>query len=180
MNEQSSQRHSLRPLNKDDLPDILEWRNHPDIRRYMFSQHKISEWEHLNWYEVYSMDETKDALIFEVNEVATGFMQFNSDRLNNCADWGFYMAPTAARGFGVAMGRLGLEYAFVQLGLNKLSGQAIAFNNSSIKFHLSLGFTQEGLRREQYRSDEKYYDVAMFGLLKADWQRKCDVKKVVQ
>lgn len=163
---------SLRPLGKEDLNRVLVWRNHPDIRRYMFSQHEITESEHSRWYERASRDAAKELLIFEVNKVAKGFIQFDIDDLNNCADWGFYMSPTATKGFGFNMGQLGLEYAFNQLKLHKLCGQAIAFNLSSIRFHLSLGFSQEGVRRKQYLNDKKYYDISLFGLLKVEWDNK--------
>ena len=171
---------SLRPLEKEDLSCILVWRNHPDIRRYMFTQHEITESEHLQWYVKASRDVTKQLLIFEVNKVAKGFMQFDIDELNNCADWGFYMSPNATRGFGFSMGQLGLEYAFNQLELNKLSGQAIAYNLSSIRFHLSLGFSQEGLRRKQYQNDKKHYDIFLFGLLKWDWDNKNYTKGIIK
>ena len=32
----------LRRLTEDDVPMILPWRNHPDVRRFMYTQHEIS------------------------------------------------------------------------------------------------------------------------------------------
>ena len=169
MKSPNSKSCSLRPLAKEDLDRVLVWRNNPDIRRYMFSQHEITEFEHYSWYNRVSEDSSKVPLIFEVEETPEGFIQFEVDELNNCSDWGFYMSPTAQKGFGFALGKLGLDYAFNQLKLHKVCGQAIEYNLRSKKFHLSLGFSQEGLRRKQFFQSGNYYDISLFGLLKKEW-----------
>lgn len=41
----------IRPMVYADLERVLAWRNHPDVRRYMYTQHEITLDEHQRWYE---------------------------------------------------------------------------------------------------------------------------------
>ena len=38
-------------MKSSDLDLILEWRNHPDIRKKMFNQEKIEQNEHKRWFK---------------------------------------------------------------------------------------------------------------------------------
>ena len=86
------------------------------------------------------------------------------------ADWGFYAAPDAPKGTGRQLGKAVQYYVFVQAGLHKLCGQALVYNERSIRFHQSLGFQQEGILREQHFDGQNYHDVVCFGLLASEWQ----------
>ncbi len=94
-----------------------------------------------------------------------GFVQFSGVAPGGIADWGFYAAPEARKGSGSKLGVAALGFAFETLGLHKVCGQALDFNEASIRFHLRLGFQQEGVLREQKRIGGKYHDLICFGLL---------------
>ena len=42
--------NGLRPLMEQDLEMVLQWRNHPEINRYMYNQTAISWEEHRQWF----------------------------------------------------------------------------------------------------------------------------------
>lgn len=155
-----------------DLDQVLYWRNHPDISRYMINQHKISPDEHRRWFEGVSKDPGKRVLIVEENAQALGFVQVSNVAAGATADWGFYAAPEAPKGFGRKLGVAAIDYAFRQLEIHKLCGQALEFNQASIRFHLQLGFQQEGVLRSQHRIGDRYYDLLCFGLLSQEWLQK--------
>lgn len=160
----------LRPMLESDLEQVLEWRNHPDIRRYMYTQHEITLAEHTNWYQKANNDSDHHLLVFELNNVATGFVNINKSAYGNVADWGFYVAPDSEKGTGRKLGTTALNYAFESLDLHKVCGQALAYNTPSVKFHTSLGFIQEGVLREQYFDGQCYHDIVHFGLLANEWK----------
>ena len=160
--------NNLRLMTSDDLHQVLSWRNHPDIRRYMFTQHEIPLSEHQRWFEQALLNPCKHLLIFDVEECPMGFIQLNQLSGTPIADWGFYTAPDAPKGTGNRLGRAALRYAFDDLALHKVCGQALDFNESSINFHRALGFQQEGLLREQHYDGQAYHDVLCFGLLKSE------------
>ncbi len=160
----------VRPMIKDDLEQVLTWRNHSEIRRYMFSSNEISLDEHAKWFELASKDATRQLLIFESNAVPLGFIQFKSVAGHKVSDWGFYAAPNAPRGTGKRLGNAALNYAFSTFGLHKVCGQALAFNEASIKLHKKLGFLQEAVLREQCKIDGVYQDLLCFGLISREWK----------
>ena len=67
----------IRSMNKINIEPVLAWRNHPEIRRYMLSQHKISFDEHRHWFELTSQDSKRRLLIVEHTEIPIGFVHFN-------------------------------------------------------------------------------------------------------
>lgn len=159
----------LRPMETRDLQQVLGWRNHPEIRRHMYTQHPISLEEHGRWFEKKSADPDYHLLVFEVDATPLGFINIHQIASGGIADWGFYAAPDAPKGTGRQLGQAALHYAFVTSGLHKLCGQVLAFNASSIKFHRNLGFTQEGILRQQHFDGQHYHDVVCFGLLASEW-----------
>ncbi len=160
----------IRPMIHADLELVLAWRNHPDVRRYMYTQHEITLDEHQCWFERTLPDPKKHLLIFEVNQQPLGFVNFNETGNGGIADWGFYVAPDGPKGSGRKLGCAALSHAFTQLKLHKVCGQALAYNQRSILFHQSLGFQQEGMLRDQHFDSERYHHVICFGLLSHEWQ----------
>ncbi|MNG00760.1 Spermidine N(1)-acetyltransferase [compost metagenome] len=159
----------VRPMTHEDLEQVLAWRNHEEVRRYMYTQHEISLVEHTRWFERASQDSSRHLLVFESNAVPLGFINLHQIAPGGVADWGFYAAPDAPKGTGRQLGHAAIQYAFTQAGLHKLCGQALAYNERSIKFHLSQGFQQEGILREQHFDGQNYHDVVCFGLLASEW-----------
>jgi len=153
-----------------DLERVLAWRNHPNVRRYMYTQHEITLAEHQRWFERSLPDPKKHLLVFEANHQPLGFVNFNAAANEGIADWGFYAAPDAPKGSGRQLGRAALSHAFNELKLHKVNGQALAYNERSIQFHQTLGFQQEGILRDQHFDGERYHDVICFGLLCHEWQ----------
>lgn len=164
----------VRLMTKSDLEQVLGWRNHADVRRYMYTQHEISLAEHTRWFERVSQDPDRHLLVFEINGEPLGFVNFDQRSVGGVAQWGFYAAPDAPKGTGRQLGEAALEHAFSSLRLHKLCGQALMYNERSIKFHLSLGFKQEGVLREQHFDGQKYHDIVCFGLLAAEWHAKIE------
>lgn len=161
----------LRRMQADDLEQVLSWRNHVDVRRYMYTQHEITFEEHSQWFTRASQDSNKHLLIFEIERVPLGFINIHQVAEGGIADWGFYAAPKSPKGTGKALGLAALKYAFEDIGLHKLCGQALGHNERSMKFHKSLGFKAEGVLRQQHFDGQNYHDIHCFGILASDWQQ---------
>lgn len=160
----------VRKITSDDLELVLAWRNHPEIRRHMFTQREITLDEHLLWFEGSRQDVTHQLLVYERAGVAEGFVQFTGAYAGSAANWGFYAAPDSPRGTGKKLVRAALGFGFNTIGLHKICGQALDFNIASINLHLAVGFRQEGLLREQRLVGGSYCNLIYFGLLKSEWQ----------
>lgn len=159
----------VRRMREDDLENVLRWRNHPEIRRWMYHSHEISPAEHHAWYARAVRDQRRHLLIVEDAGAPLGFVQFAETGDEGVADWGFYAFPGAPRGSGAKLGTAALEYAFKQLGLRKVRGEAIACNERSAAFHRKLGFADEGVRQKRSTDGASRQDVLCFGLEASDW-----------
>lgn len=162
-------RDKVRVLTEDDLLQVLSWRNHPDVRRFMYSTHEISLEEHRNWFLSNQKSNRHILLIYEQDDKASGFIKFTPGADGSVCDWGFYLAPESPKGTGIRLGVTALEYAFNGLGVNKVIGEALAFNDKSIRFHKRLGFEEEARLKAYHFDGEKYNDVVRFGLMRKDW-----------
>lgn len=162
----------IRRMTEADLDMVLRWRNHPDVRAFMYTQHEIAPQEHAEWYERARVDERRYLLVYEEGGVPCGFVNFSEMPAGRNSIWGFYAAPSAPWGAGRRMGRAAVAYGFDKAGFHKISGEALAHNEKSIRFHLSLGFQQEGVLRDHFFDNGKYQDVVCFGLLSAEWRRE--------
>ncbi len=160
----------LRHMGVADIETVLAWRNHPEVRRYMFTQHEIGLEEHTRWFERASQDSSRHLLIFENQGIASGFINIHQVAPGGIANWGFYAAPDAPRGTGRQLGHAALKYAFTAVGYTKLCAQALSYNERSIRFHQNLGFKQEGVLRQQHFDGQRYHDVVCFGLLANEWR----------
>lgn len=159
----------VRRMREDDLALVLSWRNHPEIRKYMYTTHEIGLAEHTAWFSHASQNPAKHLLIFETDGVPAGFSNLSVQASGGVADWGFYIAPDAPRGMGRRLGKAVLDYAFGPAALHKVAGQALAFNERSIKFHEGLGFVREGVLRDQHFDGERYHSIVAFGMLRHEW-----------
>lgn len=164
---------TLRPLQEADLAMVRRWRNHPEVRRYMYTQHEIGEAEHRRWYQDSQRDSSRHLLLAEEVERPFGFINIQlSGIAPHRAEWGFYLSPEAPRGSGQALGLAALAYAFDELKIHKLCGEALSSNNRSRDFHERLGFVQEAHLRDHHFDGQTYHDVIGFGLLRSEWQAR--------
>lgn len=159
----------LRKMVETDLPLVLKWRNHPGVRRCMFTQHEVTPEEHAQWFTRLCHDDTQSSLIFVIDDIPLGYVNFKKTVALAVADWGFYIAPDAPKGTGRQLGTAVLNYAFRQMKLHKVCAQVLGYNENSKNFHLSLGFKREGVLKQQYFDGEDYHDVECFGLLSNEW-----------
>lgn len=167
--ENSSSRGTLREMEFADLSMVWEWRNHFEVRRYMYTHHEISWEEHCGWFARTTIDPLRKLLIYDLNGKSVGFVSFTQRTSGGIAEWGFYLAPTAAKGTGRLLGRAALDHAFQVMKLHKVCGQALGFNERSIRFHSGMGFVQEGVLREQHFDGDVHHDIYHFGLLSREW-----------
>lgn len=160
---------TLRPLAQADLGMVLAWRNRPEVRGVMLTQHEISPNEHRRWYEHAAQDPTRCLLLAEAAGQVLGYVHFSGVAPGAIVDWGFYAATGAPPGSGSRFGRAALDHAFGVLGVHKVCGQVLDSNTASLRLHRKLGFVEEGVLREQQQIGDTYHDLTCFGLLRREW-----------
>lgn len=80
--------------------------------------------------------------------------------------------PKYRKGFAwIEIQQFVIDYAFRQLDLNRLEYSCLLEHHSSMSIGPVMFFQQEGLFRQAVYKNNRYYDVAYFGLLKDEYQQ---------
>jgi RimJ/RimL family protein N-acetyltransferase len=133
----------LRPLNKQDLDDTLNWRNRDGVRQCFFYDKLISIDEHHRWYENYLGKDTDVVLIGEssgekIGQLAVYDIDFNSRR----AEIGRFVASPSFAGKGMMRSLIVLLCdACAACGLKELYLEVLPSNERAIRLYDSIGFT---------------------------------------
>jgi UDP-4-amino-4,6-dideoxy-N-acetyl-beta-L-altrosamine N-acetyltransferase len=162
---------TLRLMTPDDVPVVLPWRNHPDVRRFMLTRHVISPEEHAAYFQRARDDATKAFYVgVDAAGERLGVISFGEiDRTHGTATWGAYVRPGAPRGTGSWLMYHAVDEAVERLRLAKLWGDALAFNTVSIHVQQKLGFRIEGVHRKQHVYDGERIDVVRIVMFAEDW-----------
>lgn len=106
------------------------------------------------------------------NGLLVGFLTVFYKRYHRVAELNTVIGDRDYWGKNVILGSCepAFEFIFDTLGAEKISGQAVAKNLSTIFVNKSLGFKVEGVLRKEWRyEDGQRVDVIQFGMLPEDW-----------
>jgi UDP-4-amino-4,6-dideoxy-N-acetyl-beta-L-altrosamine N-acetyltransferase len=164
----------LADLGRDELLTVLAIRNEDPVRRNMYTCHVIGEAEHFAWAERAVGDETMRFFALVLDGEIIGATQFNViSTTHKRADWGAYLSSRCqGKGLGAAMEVATLDYAFGPLGLEKLNGEVMAFNDRALKVHLGIGFVEEGRRRRHILRNGAWIDIHLIGITREEWSER--------
>jgi UDP-4-amino-4,6-dideoxy-N-acetyl-beta-L-altrosamine N-acetyltransferase len=161
----------LSDVSKEHKNMILNWRNAEHVRKNMFNEHVITKEDHDRWFENLEMDKKIIGKILLYKGAPIGFVNFTDlDYKNNKGYWGFYIGERKTpKGSGKVMALLALDYIFEEYKLKKLCSQILEFNEISIRYHLKIGFSEEGRLKQHIFKNNNYYDVIEMALFRKDW-----------
>ena len=92
------------------------------------------------------------------------------DHDNRSANLGYVFAEHAwGQGYATEAGRALLEWGFDVMDLNRVSAQTDTRNEASARVLTKLGFTLEGILRENVIVDGEVSDDATYSLLRREW-----------
>ncbi|UOP04740.2 UDP-2,4-diacetamido-2,4,6-trideoxy-beta-L-altropyranose hydrolase [Conchiformibius kuhniae] len=131
----------LRDVRDDDAARLFAWRNHAEVRRFMFDAGEIAWENHIAWFAKQRGNPDFVMKIHQADGAARGFVSFTR-RENGVWEWGFYRAPDCPRGHGTALCLHALRFAFAELGVAAVRGRVLPHNAASLGLHRKLGFRQ--------------------------------------
>ena len=166
---------ALRDVRSDDKEMIRNWRNSPEVSRYMLTDRYITVEAHEQWFQKSLEDETSRHWIVTYNGQDVGLVNLHDiDYVNQRCYKGFYIADPRMRGKGIATF---VEHeisciAFEQLKLNKLCAEILSWNERNLQRHCRLGYKKEGHLRQHITKGGKRMDVVVVGILREEWALK--------
>ena len=128
--------------------------------------------------ELEKLDGASDTLVFGIRTIQDGdgaligTLGFYEIEWTNQVAWlGIGIGDRAnwGRGYGGEALRLGLDYAFEELNLHRVTLTVIAYNARAIALYERAGFLREGGLREFGLRDGQRYDMYLYGLLRDEW-----------
>ena len=156
-------------LSSEEREMVLNWRNHEDIRKWMYSDNIISLNEHINFIDqlventnnFYWVVKNKDGIYF-------GTIYLNrTDFKNKHAYIGIYANPyNEIKNKGYLLIQSIKSLAFEIAGLHTLKLEVIDNNQKAINFYKKSGFAEEGRLKEFVFKDEQWHDVIFMGIIK--------------
>jgi UDP-4-amino-4,6-dideoxy-N-acetyl-beta-L-altrosamine N-acetyltransferase len=165
----------LREIHADDREKIYRWRNMPDVAKYMYTDHQITEAEHNRWFDAILKDQGRKYWIIVCEKEEVGLVNlYDIDPLNRRCFWAFYITSKNVRGKGVGsiVEYNILKYVFEELDYNKLCCEVLSSNPAVVDMHKNFGFQQEGLYRQHRIKNGQFVDVVALAMLRSEWNEK--------
>jgi len=76
------------------------------------------------------------------------------------------------KGYGSEALILALNYGFAMLNLHRIELEVFDYNHRGLHVYEKIGFKKEGIKRDGWFFNHKYYDVIIMGILEEDFRAK--------
>jgi UDP-4-amino-4,6-dideoxy-N-acetyl-beta-L-altrosamine N-acetyltransferase len=191
----------LRPVAEGDRARLLAWRNRPDVRRWMYTDHVIGVDEHDRWFTGMLADPTVRYWVIERRTVAGagGSAGGSADgsaggSAGGSGPWagvgvvnlvglvagaaacafGIYLGEPVERGSGVGRAALVLavDAAFALPGIDTVTAQALATNSAALAAYDGLGMQRVRVLPGFARKDGVDVDVVEVAIGRAAWEHR--------
>lgn len=131
-------------LSRDEAMDVLKMRNHPDVRRWMYSQDEISENEHFHFISLLKEDITKKYFLVKYEEEHLGVIYFTHiDKATSECEFGLFANLLNKQpGKGSLLLSSVIEYFLHYMDLNALSLEVFEKNNRAMALYQRFGFIE--------------------------------------
>jgi len=122
-------------LTLNEKKEVLKWKNHIEIRKWMYNKNIIDLKSHLEFIETLKKDNKK--LYFKIDDLGV----INYKIKNNYAEIGLHKNPNK-NGVGKILMKKLIEYGFNELNLEKLILYVYENNLKAINLYKKFNFIQ--------------------------------------
>jgi len=163
----------LRPLQKSDIELKVKWYNDPVVNKTLIIDEPLELEKSLKWFDTVASDDNRRDFVIETVDGEpmgiTGLLGIN--RKHGIAECFCVIGEKKfwGKGIGTLDHSLLVQYAFEQLGLNKIWAVIYTDNVAIIRIVEKLGFKIEGTLREEKTIDGKKIDLHRIGVLKSEF-----------
>lgn len=161
----------LYPIDKENLPLIVLWRNDDEILGNLFSFLPLNNEKEEIWYEDYIRDsERQYFMIQEKGSIKTiGIIGLdNIDYKNGRALLTIIIGDKhyQNQGYGTDALLSIIKFAFEEMNLRKITAEVFADNNAALRLYRKCGFILEGCLSKEIYKHGQYKDVLILSLFK--------------
>lgn len=175
----------MRAVEKDDLPQFVEWLNDPEVRRNLLIYQPLSMVQEEKWYEdMLKRPIDAQPLCIDVEnaknwEHAGNISFFDINLHDQSAEIGIFIGRKDFwnHGYGCEAMQLMVEHGFRNLNLNRIYLHVFESNPGGIRCYEKAGFQHEGRLREARYHEGHFIDVLLMSILKSEWQKNFGVSQ---
>ncbi|MBK8614422.1 MAG: GNAT family N-acetyltransferase [Flavobacteriales bacterium] len=164
----------LRAIEPQDLAQLQQWANDPEIQSGLGGWHFPSSSEdQRKWYASLSLGSINQRFALETPDhglIGTANI-VDIDWKNGNAFHGLMLGDKEIRGKGYGLDAVMtiMRYAFDELGLHRLDGSMIEYNEASLGLYIGkCGWKEEGRQRDWYFRKGRHWDRILVGVTAAD------------
>jgi hypothetical protein len=164
----------LRAVEKDDLLQLLHWRNNPELRRYFREYRELNYQQQLNWFND-KVNNDPSTRMFSITDYDGNLLGSAGlcyiDWVNRTADFSIYIGYNGIyidNKFAPDVAEILIKYGFEELCLNRLWSEIYGFDHKKAKFFTELGFSLDGRHRQTHWAENSWHDSLFFSLLAHD------------
>jgi UDP-4-amino-4,6-dideoxy-N-acetyl-beta-L-altrosamine N-acetyltransferase len=161
---------TLRALTAKDAETTWQWRNRDEIQ-YFFAGHPfpVNYEKEAKWLESTLLQNTPHTYFgVESDGKLVGITSLrNIDQLNRQAEFAIFIIET--RGIGQEATNQTLNFAFQDLGLERVWLKVMADNAPAIKLYQKCGFVEEGILRKSVFKKGQFIDQIMMAILREEF-----------
>ncbi|MXR50505.1 GNAT family N-acetyltransferase [Halovenus sp. WSH3] len=163
---------TLRTIEEEDLPVLQRYVNDPEVWRGIGRSDPVNAEQEREFFEDVVCDDGSVQLLVCAEGEAVGTVGLDLDqRAVQSGELGYWIAPEHHnQGYGSDAAALLTEYGFSQRGCHRIEARVFEFNDASQALLESLGFREEGRRREATFIDGEYQDILRYGVLAEEWE----------
>ena len=163
---------SLYAIEREDLQQLRDWRNNPEFRKHFREYRELNMHQQEIWFDE-KVVKDNSTLMFSIKDNSgellgcCGFVYINW--IHRHADLSLYIGRQDAyideEGYAEESCRLLLDYGFNELCLNKVWTEIYEFDDKKKTLYDMFGFKQDGLLRQNYWYDGKWWDSRILSIL---------------
>jgi len=165
----------LRAIEEDDLALLQKWANEPEICYLLAGWHfPTSAKDQLEWFKRLSVSSNHQRFAIETPDMGligtANLVDINWKDRN--AFHGIMLGDKDIRGKGYGTDTIMavMRYAFEELGLQRLDGSMIEYNQASLGVYIKkCGWVEEGRQRQWYFRKDKWWDKVVVGVTRGDY-----------
>lgn len=148
--------------------EYMDFINDNENTKFLFvSREKLDE-DKLQFYLNQSNNLPNCIFGLYFNNIHIGNLKLSEyNKFDNIIQIGWLISKNyTGQGFGFKSGKALCEFAFNNLSIRKIELGVVSINLPAIKLYKKLGFKEEGIIRESYLLNNKYYDIIRMGMFK--------------
>lgn len=172
----------LRETIFEDCRYFADWEVTPEVTRFFTIDEERSYQDVVTEFVRYGMDPSKMqfTIVSKIGDIPIGKIYLS--RINRNEDsldiTRIYIADKDQRGkgYGEEALRMILEYAFINLHMERVTLDHFTGNKIAADFYQKVGFQYEGIMRNAGKKNGKYVDLHLMSMLRAEYYDKIHAK----